>query len=48
MKQYRILNSEVAHNAQANPIINESVAQELSELGHRVQYREISDWKDFD
>lgn len=46
MKQYRIFNTENAHNSQTNPIINESLAKELVELGYRVQSREISEWTD--
>jgi hypothetical protein len=48
MKQYRIFNNDRSYSSQANPIIDESVAQELLELGYRVQSRDISDWKDVD
>lgn len=48
MKQYRILNDNKAHTSQANPIINETLAQELKELGYRIQSRTISEWKDID
>jgi hypothetical protein len=48
MKQYRIFNDEKAYNSQANPIIDETLANQLLELGYRVQSRDISEWKDVD
>jgi hypothetical protein len=48
MKQYRIFNDAKAYNPQTNPIIDETLANQLLEIGYRVQSRDISEWKDVD